>query len=457
VLCRIISTFCTYHGPSVTSYPRKHTMSDEDIYDASPPRSRNLEVRNKAKRTSDGHEGPAATRRRIRDPSPPNLDANGDLDEYDPAQSMQERRQIQRKLREMQKQMRENPEQFMQDGDPEALINYFDQSDDIMRHVKQTNEAAIDARGLVIAADLSARRIQRLTAGNLGNGIDVDEFVSKCITYMRHGRGFEDDDAPELTSTQRHRRRPGRAAADLDDEDDVGDEGDMLNWTHLGRFAAVPSIRRPALPGFLSGPLSVEKKVRRTTQRNAAFKINSLIEVRPQELRAEDLKKSDKNDLPSICRKILEQLKKKQNDAQDTVESLLDKNQVDDAEQEFVIMDKYALLDTGGIDLLRFVINPHSFGQTVENMFYVSFLLREGSLKLEFDSYGRPSLSAQFNADEQERAQGGRQGTTRHQAIMSIDMDIWNDIKNAYNIKEPMIPHREEEAQQGPGAQGWYS
>lgn len=349
-------------------------------------------MRNKAKRPSDGHEGPAATRRRIKNPSPPNPDANGDLDEYDPAQSMQERRQIQRKLREMQRQMRDNPDQFMQDGDPEALINYFDQSDNIMRHVKQTNEAAIDARGLVIAADLSARRIQRITSGHIGNGIDVDEFVSKCITYMRHGRGFEDDDAPELTSTQRHRRRPGRAASDLDDEDDMGDEGDMLNWTHLGRFAAVPSVRRPALPGFLSGPLSIEKKVRRMTQRNAAFKINSLIEVRPQELRAEDLKKSDKNDLPSICRKILEQLKKKQDDAQDAVESLLDKNQVEDPEQEFVIMEKYALLDTGGIDLLRFVINPHSFGQTVENMFYVSFLLREGSLKLEFDSYGRPSL-----------------------------------------------------------------
>ncbi len=45
----------------------------------------------------------------------------------------------------------------------------------------------------------------------------------------------------------------------------------------------------------------------------------------------------------------------------------------------------------------------------------------------------------------------------RHQAIMSIDMATWRDIIDAFGIQQPMIPHREEEAQQGPGARGWYS
>ncbi len=40
---------------------------------------------------------------------------------------------------------------------------------------------------------------------------------------------------------------------------------------------------------------------------------------------------------------------------------------------------------------------------------------------------------------------------------MSIDMATWRDIIDAFEIQQPMIPHREEEAQQGPGARGWYS
>jgi hypothetical protein len=344
------------------------------------------------KRTSDIGVEPASTRRRTRDPSPEAEDES-DVDEYDPAQSMQQRRQIQHSLREMQKQMRENPDEFMQ-ADPTALLDYLNQSDRIIKTVKQTTEAAIDSRGLVIAADLSVRRVQRLTSGNVGNAIDVDEFVSKCITYMLQGRGIDDDEAVELSSTQRLRRRPNRGAVGSDDEgDEVGDQGDMLNWAHLGRFACIPAVRRPALPGFLLGPLSIEKKARKMTKRSAPFRVNNLQEVRPEELRAEDLKKSDKNDLPSICNKIYKTLERTQKEAQDAVEREWESIGGDPTdEEERVLMDHHALRADGGLDLLRFVVNPHSFGQTVENMFYVSFLIREGRIKLDFDRTGLPSI-----------------------------------------------------------------
>lgn len=361
----------------------------------SPQKHGRLSVRsreNGRKRVSDaGGESSNSTRRRTREPSP-ERDNGADLEAYDPNQSMQERREIQRKMREMQQQLREDPDRFMQ-ADGRDLLEFLHQSDNLIKSVKQTGEAAIDARGLVIAADISAKRVTKLMSGTAGNGVDVDEFVSKCITYMRHGGGIVDDDAQELTSTQRVRRRPNRRTLGGGDDDDVGDDGDMLSWPHLGRYAVIPHIRRPALPGFLMGPLSIEKKVRRMTQRSAPFKVSNLREVRPQELKAEDLKKSDKNDLPSICKKIYEQLEKAQRIAQDAVEAAYDALPGDPSpEVTRRLMDRHALRETGGIDLVRFVVNPHSFGQTVENLFYVSFLIREGSVKLAFDENGLPSL-----------------------------------------------------------------
>lgn len=40
---------------------------------------------------------------------------------------------------------------------------------------------------------------------------------------------------------------------------------------------------------------------------------------------------------------------------------------------------------------------------------------------------------------------------------MSIDMPMWREIVDAFNITEPMIPHRHEEPTLAPGERGWYS
>ena len=50
-----------------------------------------------------------------------------------------------------------------------------------------------------------------------------------------------------------------------------------------------------------------------------------------------------------------------------------------------------------------------------------------------------------------------RQGASKHQAILSMDMETWQDIVDTLGLTEPMIAHRQEGAQRGPGARGWYS
>ncbi|OLN94062.1 Non-structural maintenance of chromosome element 4 [Colletotrichum chlorophyti] len=405
----------------------------------------------KRKRADTEANGDHAARRRTADRSV-EREEEYDSDVYDPDQPMEERREIQRRLRELQKGITENMEEYMMPGST-GLKDTLLAAQQVARGVKQTTEATIDSRLLVSAVDLSFRKTVRLMQGSSTEGVDVDEFVSKCCTYMRQAGGIADDEAPELSSTQRRRRRNGDNS---NGDDDEGDD-EAFNWSHLGRFAALPSLRRPALPGFLLGPLSVEKKVRRIAKRSAPFRPNNLAETRPEVLNVEDLAKKE-NDLTAICGKILKQLHHVQSSIQTQLADLFESTDMSDEEMA-EIMQKHGLRDTGGVDLLRFVVNPKSFGQTVENMFYVSFLIRDGKVGIDFDSNEYPSLAPIGGDETDEDGNPKREKTTpqKQQAIFSMDMQTWQDIIDTFDIKEPMIAHRQEAAAQGPGARGWYS
>ncbi|OHE96634.1 hypothetical protein CORC01_08091 [Colletotrichum orchidophilum] len=401
----------------------------------------------KRKRTDAENGGHASRRRATRSVE---REEEYDSDIYDPDQPMEERREIQRKLRDLQKGITDNMEEYMLPGST-GLKDTLMMAQRVAKGVKQTTEATIDSRLLVSAVDMSYRKTVRLMQGSSTEGIDVDEFVSKCCTYMRQAGGIADDEAPELSGTQRRRRRTNGNSND--DEDEGNDEA--FNWSHLGRFASLPNVRRPALPGFLLGPLSVEKKIRRISKRTAPFRPNNLEETRPEVLNVEDLAKKE-NDLTAICGKILKQLDKVQTSIQTELSEIFENNSDMDEAEQVQLMQKYGLRDTGGVDLLRFVVNPKSFGQTVENMFYVSFLIRDGKVGIEFDSDEYPSLNPISNGDTNEDGTVKRE-TAKQQAIFSMDMQTWQDIIDTFGIEEPMITHRKEATAQGPGARGWYS
>lgn len=312
-----------------------------------------------------------------------------DEDVYDPDQPLAERRKVQKSFRELLRDVTENSEEYLQSGS-HGLYDTIIKANELTKQVRQTTEATIDSRLLVSTTDLSYRKTLRLTQGSLSQGVDVDELVSKCISFMRQERGNseegEEDGEEDNTPTQQRRRR-GNSPNEIDDSEDR--DGDMMNWGHLGKFACLPHSRRPALSGLLLGPLSVERKIRRVIKRGAPFRPNNLAETRPEILNIDDLAKKE-NDLTAICGKIFQQLQNVQEQVQEAVAEAIE-NEMSD-EEKIDIMHKHGLRRTGGIDLMRFVVNPKSFGQTVENIFYVSFLIRDGRIEIEYDEYDLPAL-----------------------------------------------------------------
>ena len=298
------------------------------------------------------------------------------------------------------------------------------------------------------AADLSYKRTTELALGDSSVGIDVDDFVNKCLSFMRGGDGANSQ--PAATSgTQSQRRR--RQAVEDDEEND-----EQLNWARLGRLACFPHNARPCVPSFLLGPLSVQKRIRQQTQRRAReVRANPANATRPQELMEEDLEKQETANLTVICKEIERLLGRIQANGWEACEKEQEAREDMTEDEALEMMLSHGISDDGCVPLFDFCVNPASFGQTVENLFYISFLIKEGSVGLNFDGRGLPTLglAGKEPANEQQA-----KGSSRNQAVFALDFETWEAIIGSHGIKKSLIPHREEEVYDDGviGGTGWY-
>jgi hypothetical protein len=418
----------------------------------------------KRKRTTD-RDAVQTQSRRQRTAEPEEDDEDPETS-YDPDQDVEERRRLRKEFRNLHSRLNDNRTEYMNPAST-GLYDTLQKANELSAGVKQTGDATIDSRLLVTTADLSYKKTVQLTLGDSVQGVDIDEFVSKCITFMRRGDSPAQDNTQLPNSTQRRRRRQ-QAGEDSDEE---GDEGDENNWGHLGRQVCLLYNARPSVPGFLLGPLSLEKRARKATQRKQGLKISSLKQTQPEVMTAADIEKNENTNLTVLCQRILGRLNKVTRDGVEAVEA----EAPDDATREEVLtlMDKYGVHESGGVDLFRFVVNPYSFGQTVENLFYVSFLIRDGKAGINIGENGLPSLGQYIliykdfllansltviiEATVPRSGQGNaKKGVSKHQAVLALDMAQWKELVEVFGITEPMIPHREEVVQEI-GAKGWYN
>ncbi|XP_075989275.1 SMC5-SMC6 complex kleisin component Non-SMC element 1 [Anticarsia gemmatalis] len=81
------------------------------------------------------------------------------------------------------------------------------------------------------------------------------------------------------------------------------------------------------------------------------------------------------------------------------------------------------------------VLNPHSFSATIENIYYVSFLVRDAKLSMKIDNdSGLPFITPVPEAQQEQR-----DISDENQFIVSMDMQRWQDLVNAFGITDPMM------------------
>ncbi|KAL3471012.1 Nse4 C-terminal-domain-containing protein [Aspergillus californicus] len=419
----------------------------------SPSDKENLQNSARRKRTDNMSSSSSSKRQRLGDRTS-NIQAESQsqaklaatTEFYDPDQDEKERRRIRKGLRDLTRDLNDSRTEYMQAGNT-GIKDTIVKANRFFRDIKQTSDATIDSRLLVNAADLSYKKTAALVLGDSSQGIDVDEFVSKCISFMRAG---PEDPNVSITSTQR-RRALRRTQADHDNSDD--EDGDGMNWDWLGRAACFRHTARPAVSGFLLGPLSVQKRTRQIAQRRARERMDPSQAVRPQDLREEDLDKQESSNLTAMCTSINKLLGKTRATAESVVTEVLGQFEEDPPQEQMQeIMAEHHIADDGGVPLFQFCINPKSFGQSVENLFYLSFLVRDGTVGISTDSRGLPTLhsSKPFTPSEAQRM-----GLQKHQSVFCLDFDTWHDLIDAYNIRDSIIPNRQEEEHNT--SRGWYS
>jgi hypothetical protein len=237
-------------------------------------------------------------------------------------------------------------------------------------------------------SDIAYRKANQLVLGDTSTGVDVDEFLSKCITFMRSGVHPTEGDEDAAS-----RRRQNQSRQESEDESEDDTNGGSLDWEFLGRHACAPFNSRPPVPSFLLGPLSVQKKQRTQTQRRARQTRDAGREARPENLSSNDLNLSNENDLKAVCGRLHDDLLKhcERADAALSRAGITDLEQLK-SDKGRSVLRKNRITTTGGPNLLEYALDPQDFGQTVENLFRISFLIKEGKFGVQNDDDGLPTL-----------------------------------------------------------------
>ena len=281
-------------------------------------------------------------------------------------------RSVQQHLRKLKEKQERNVDEAARPGST-TLQELTNLSNHFYQHVRAPTEAAMDAD-----VQVGLARMGLAKSNNLNQGMrryEAKEFIARLRDYVQTDAGH-------------------------------------LDWLNLGKSARF-YYRRSAGLSTMYGPITVEMKERKATQRQARDVIEKAI-------------------APDVI-----------------TNTQTDQSANETSKRVIMVMKALAALHqqrrAAGLDIefFEFVVNPNSFTQTVENIFHLSFGVKRGFAKIVKSRDGRLLVepnSANAAADAAGADDGA--GVQSHQAVVTMSIALWRHVVQELGLTEPLIDPR---------------
>ncbi|KAK3094990.1 hypothetical protein FSP39_008802 [Pinctada imbricata] len=313
---------------------------------------------------------------------------------YSRNQDTKERLEVRRGYRTLLEDLQKNKEEYI-NPQSESLNEALQGANELNTKVKAPREGALDSATILMISNLGRQKVEALKTDFIK--FEPVEFAEKLKTVVRGGVTQQERDAP-ITSQE---------------------------WIRLGEAVQKFFKKSPSFH-YMSGAFEPGERQQRPNK--------------PKH------RQVDKNQNEKAT--VVDKMKNFEED---------NKNEATTAEVERVLetLKKcYRLSENNAVCYFEFVLNPHSFGQTVENMFYASFLVRDGLAKISLDDDQLPVIaiiSTEPVKEKEEDQQASRKKKSNHQTVISITPEEWKDLVSAYKISKPLIPTRKSDVSEPDG------
>ncbi|XP_058666564.1 non-structural maintenance of chromosomes element 4 homolog A isoform X1 [Ammospiza nelsoni] len=291
-------------------------------------------------------------------------------------------RMIRSQYRELISTVQQNRESML-NSKSNRLTEALEEANRLFDGVCRAREAALDAQFLVIASNIGKEKANELHSEM--SAFDSTAFAEDLLTFMGINR---------------------TEVEEADDSEDV--PGDFLPshaWQKMGEEAPKYFRRAPTFH-YMMGSFKSEPPVRKQ--------------------RIERQKKASRG---KAERAMPAQLKEMEQSHQEATEK--------EVERILRILQTHFENDPNTpISYFDFVIDPNSFARTVENVFHVSFLARDGLAKIKLDEDALPIIEP---VKPSEGGEEDSRAAAQNQVVISLDQREWKEIIETFQITEAMI------------------